>query len=88
MEVIIMNIKILFIGTIYAVAKKAYNDEETVYAQFLNKTENGGVEIQQVKITEQNDLTHIKEGQNIKIPVKISSYQNKIYFTQIEPMVK
>ncbi|WP_457747495.1 hypothetical protein [Sulfurimonas sp.] len=83
-----MNSKILYIGTVYAVAKKAYNDEETIYAQFLNKTEDGGVEIQQVKITEPADYTIIKEGANVKIPVKISTYQNKVYFTQIEPMVK
>lgn len=83
-----MNSKILYTGTIYAVAKKSYNDEETVYAQFLNKNDDGGVEIQQVKITENTDIPSIKEGANVKIPVKVSSYQNKLYFTQSDAMVK
>jgi hypothetical protein len=34
------------------------------------------------------DIANLKEGQNIKIPVKISSYQNKIFFTQVEPSLK
>ncbi len=83
-----MNSKLLYIGTVYAVAKKTYNDEETVYAQFLNKNDDGGVEIQQVKITENVDIPIIKEGANVKIPIKVSTYQNKLYFTQSDSMVK
>ena len=83
-----MNTKLIIIGQIYAIAKKQYEDQETVYAQFLNKQENGGVEIQQVKMTEITDIQGLKEGQTVKIPVKVSSYQNKLYFTQIEPIVK
>ena len=83
-----MNSKLIFIGQVYAVAKKQFEEQETVYAQFLNKQESGGVEIQQVKMTDIADIQNLKEGQNIKIPVKVSSYQNKLYFTQIEPVVK
>lgn len=83
-----MNTKLIFIGQIYAVAKKQFEEQETVYAQFLNKQDNGGVEIQQVKMTELSDIQNLKEGQSVKIPVKVSSYQNKLYFTQIEPIVK
>jgi len=83
-----MNTKIIFIGQVYAVAKKQFEEQETVYAQFLNKQDNGGVEIQQVKMTELSDIQNLKEGQAVKIPVKVSSYQNKLYFTQIEPIVK
>ncbi len=83
-----MNTKLIFIGQVYAVAKKQFEETETVYAQFLNKQDNGGVEIQQVKMTELLDIQNLKEGQAVKIPVKVSSYQNKLYFTQIEPIVK
>jgi hypothetical protein len=83
-----MNTKIILTGTIYAIAKKQFDEQETVYAQFLNKQENGGVEIQQVKMIDSIDIANLKEGQNIKIPVKISSYQNKIFFTQVEPSLK
>ncbi len=83
-----MNTKLIFIGQVYAVAKKQFEEQETVYAQFLNKQDNGGVEIQQVKMTEHSDIQNLKEGQAVKIPVKVSSYQNKLYFTQIEPIVK
>jgi len=87
-EVHIMNTKIIFIGTVFAVARKSFEGQETIYAQFLNKNENGGVEIQQVKITDPKDSINIKEGNSVQIPVKISTYQNKLFFTQIEPVLK
>ena len=83
-----MNTKILLIGQVYAVAKKLYKEEEVTYVQFLNKSENGGVEIQQVKLTDKNDSLSIKEGVNVRIPVKVSSFENKMFFTQSEPILK
>ena len=83
-----MNTKLVIIGHIYAIAKKSFKEEETTYAQFLNKTDNGGVEIQQVKMTDNQDIASLKEGLNVKIPVKVSSFNNKMYFTQGEPMLK
>ena len=83
-----MNTKLVLIGQVYSIARKQFEEQETVYAQFLNKQENGGVEIQQVKITDIADIQNLKEGQSVKIPVKVSSFQNKLYFTQIEPIVK
>ncbi len=83
-----MNTKILLIGQVYAIAKKMYKEEEVTYVQFLNKSENGGVEIQQVKLTDKSDSLSIKEGVNVKIPVKVSSFENKMFFTQSEPILK
>ena len=83
-----MNTKILLIGQVYAIAKKMYKEEEVTYVQFLNKSENGGVEIQQVKLTDKSDSATIKEGINVKIPVKVSSFENKMFFTQSEPILK
>lgn len=83
-----MNTKILLVGQVYAIAKKMYKEEEVTYVQFLNKSENGGVEIQQVKLTDKNDSLSIKEGVNVRIPVKVSSFENKMFFTQSEPILK
>jgi hypothetical protein len=83
-----MNSKLLLIGQVYAIAKKMYKEEEVTYVQFLNKSENGGVEIQQVKLTDKSDSLSIKEGVNVKIPVKVSSFENKLFFTQSEPILK
>ena len=83
-----MNSKLLLIGQVYAIAKKMYKEEEVTYVQFLNKSENGGVEIQQVKLTDKNDSLSIKEGINVRIPVKVSSFENKMFFTQSEPILK
>jgi len=83
-----MNSKLIIMGSIYAIAIKEFKEEKTVYVQFLNKTDNGGVEIQQVKMTEKNDIAILKEGLNVKIPIKISSFNNKLYYTQIESIVK
>lgn len=83
-----MNTKLLIIGQVYALSKKIFEEKETVNVQFLNKLENGGVEIQQVKLTITEDILNIKENTNVKIPVKISSYQGKLYYTQVEPILK
>ena len=83
-----MNTKILLVGQVYAIAKKMYKEEEVTYVQFLNKSENGGVEIQQVKLTDKSDSLSIKEGVNVRIPVKVSSFENKMFFTQSEPILK
>ena len=83
-----MNSKLLLIGQVYAIAKKMYKEEEVTYVQFLNKSENGGVEIQQVKLTDKSDSLTIKEGANVRIPVKVSSFENKMFFTQSEPILK
>ena len=83
-----MNSKLLLIGQVYAIAKKMYKEEEVTYVQFLNKSENGGVEIQQVKLTDKNDSLTIKEGVNVRIPVKVSSFENKMFFTQSESILK
>ena len=83
-----MNTKILLVGQVYAIAKKMYKEEEVTYVQFLNKSENGGVEIQQVKLTDKSDSLSIKEGVNVKIPVKVSSFENKMFFTQSESILK
>ena len=83
-----MNTKILLVGQVYAIAKKMYKEEEVTYVQFLNKSENGGIEIQQVKLTDKNDSVTIKEGVNVRIPVKVSSFENKMFFTQSEPILK
>jgi hypothetical protein len=41
-----------------------------------------------VIFTDKSDLVTIKEGISVKIPVKVSSYQNKLFFTQVEPIIK
>lgn len=83
-----MNSKLVILGSIYAIAKKSFKEEETVYAQFLNKQENGAVDILKVKMVIKNDIENIKEGQNVKIPVKISSYEGNLFYTQIEAILK
>jgi hypothetical protein len=83
-----MNTKILLVGQVYAIAKKMFEDKETTNVQFLNKLENGGVEILQIKLTINEDALNIKENTNVKIPIKISSYQGKLYYTQVEPILK
>ena len=83
-----MNTKLIIAGTVYAISKKTFEDNETIYAQFLNKQDTGGVEIMQVKMTHKEDISTLKEGLNIKIPIKVSSYQGKLYYTQIEPIIK
>lgn len=83
-----MNTKLILAGQVYAIAKKSFKDEETTYAQFLNKIENGGVEVFQIKLTDKADISTLKENMQVKIPVKVSQFNGKLFFTQVETMVK
>lgn len=83
-----MNTKLILNGQVYAIAKKSFKDEENVYVQFLNKTDNGGIEVLQVKMTDKSDITTTKEGMPVKIPVKVSQYNGKLFFTQVEAVIK
>lgn len=84
-----MNPKVIVIGSVYATAKKEFNGETTVYAQFLNQDEkNGGVEVLKIKMSINSDIENLKQGQQVKIPVKISSYQGQLFYTQTEPILK
>ena len=83
-----MNTKLILNGQVYAIAKKSFKDEETTYAQFLNKTENGGVEVLQVKLTDKSDIATLKEAMPVKIPVKVSQFNGKLFFTQIDTVIK
>lgn len=83
-----MNTKLILNGQVYAIAKKSFKDEENVYVQFLNKTDNGGIEVLQVKMTDKADIATLKEGAPVKIPVKVSQFNNKLFFTQVEAVIK
>jgi len=83
-----MNTKLIITGSIYAIATKEFKEEKNIYAQFLNKNENGGVEVLQVKMTDKADISILKENMNVKIPVKISTFNGNLYYTQVEPMIK
>ena len=67
-------------GKIFAIRKRVTEEQEIVYAQFLQKSENGAT-ITDVKIIE-DPQGYIKEERNVRIPVKISTFNNKIFFTQ------
>lgn len=83
-----MNIKLVIIGNIFAISAKEYKEEKNVYVQFLNKTESGGAEIIKVKMTDKADIAALKENASVRIPVKVSSYNNALYYTQAEAMLK
>lgn len=82
------NTKLLVQGQVYAVARKLFEDKETVNVQFLNKLESGGVEILQVKLTNEMDSKSIKENSEVQISVKVSQYNGKLFYTQLEPIIK
>ncbi|BCD67607.1 hypothetical protein [Nitratiruptor sp. YY09-18] len=67
-------------GKIFSVRKRVSDEKEVVYAQFLQKNENGA-SITDVKIVE-DPQGLIKEEQSVRIPIKISTYNNKVFYTQ------
>lgn len=69
-------------GNIMAIVEKDYNNEKTVYVQFLKGDVKKGFEVIKVKITVQSDYTKLQQNQVVSIPVNLASVNGNIYFSQ------
>lgn len=77
-----MNTNITINGTIMAVIEKDYNNEKTIYAQFLKEDVKKGFEVIKVKITIESDYSKLQQNQIISIPVSIANVNGNLYFSQ------
>ena len=75
-----MNTNITINGTIMAVIEKDYNNDKTVYAQFLKEDTKKGFEVIKIKLIDESVI--VKEGDIVNIPVSISTMNNSIFYTQ------
>jgi len=69
-------------GNIMAIVEKDYNNEKTVYVQFLKEDVKKGFEVIKVKMTVQSDYTKLQQNQVVSIPVNLASVNGNIYFSQ------
>jgi len=60
--------------------EKEFQGKKTISIQFLSKSERKGFEVIKVKLTD--EITTVKEGDIIGIPVSISTMNNQIFYTQ------
>lgn len=77
-----MNTNITINGTIMAVIEKDYNNEKTIYAQFLKEDVKKGFEVIKVKITIESDYSKLQQNQIVSIPVSIAVVNGNMYFSQ------
>jgi hypothetical protein len=77
-----MNTNITINGTIMAVIEKDYNNDKTVYAQFLKEDIKKGFEVIKVKITIESDYSKLQQNQVVSIPVNIANVNGNLYFSQ------
>ena len=77
-----MNTNITINGTIMAVIEKDYNNEKTLYAQFLKEDVKKGFEVIKVKITIESDYSKLQQNQVVSIPVSIANVNGNLYFSQ------
>lgn len=77
-----MNTNITINGTIMAVIEKDYNNDKTVYAQFLKEDVKKGFEVIKVKITIESDYSKLQQNQIVSIPVSIAVVNGNMYFSQ------
>lgn len=69
-------------GTIMAIVEKDYNNERTVYVQFLKEDEKKGFEVLKVKMTVESDYIKLQQNQLVSIPVNLATVNGNIYFSQ------
>lgn len=77
-----MRTNITINGIIMAIVEKEYNNDKTVYAQFLKEDDKKGFEIIKVKMTVQSDYSKLQQNQMVSIPVNLVSVNGNIYFSQ------
>lgn len=77
-----MNTNITINGTVMAVVEKDYNNEKTVYAQFLKEDLKKGFEVIKVKMTIQSDYSKLQQNQMVSIPVNIATVNGNLYYSQ------
>jgi hypothetical protein len=77
-----MNTNITINGTVMAVIEKDYNNDKTVYAQFLKEDTKKGFEVIKVKITIESDYSKLQQNQIVSIPVSIAVVNGNMYFSQ------
>ncbi len=77
-----MNTNITINGTVMAVVEKDYNNEKTIYAQFLKEDLKKGFEVIKVKMTVQADYSKLQQNQMVSIPVNIATVNGNLYFSQ------
>ncbi len=77
-----MNATINISGKIMSVLNKTFEDKTTVNVQFLKESEKKGIEVIKVKLTEQEDILKVEQGQLISIPVNIACVNNNLYYSQ------
>jgi hypothetical protein len=69
-------------GNIMAIVEKDYNNEKTVYVQFLKEDVKKGFEVIKVKMTVQSDYSKLQQNQMVSIPVNLANVNGNIYFSQ------
>lgn len=69
-------------GKVISILEKSFENKKTVYAQFLMESENKGMEILKVKITNENDISKLEKDILVSIPVSISSVNGNLYYSQ------
>jgi hypothetical protein len=77
-----MNTNITINGQVMAIIEKDYNNEKTVYTQFLMESEKKGFEVIKVKMTIPSDYQKLQQNQMLSIPIVIVSVNGNIYFSQ------
>ena len=65
-----------------AVIEKDYNNDKTVYAQFLKEDTKKGFEVIKVKITIESYYSKLQQNQVLSIPVNIAVVNGNMYFSQ------
>lgn len=73
--------KILIQGQVQGIISKEFEGKITKRLQFLEDGKDG-LKVVSVKMLENTDLSEIKKGSFVSLEVKITTYNNTIFYTQ------
>ena len=74
--------KTIIEGHILDIVKKEYEGKLTYRLQFLAKSAKG-MEVLNVKLVPEQDVSTLKPGIAVTVPISVSAFNNALFYTQI-----
>ena len=73
---------LFMVGEINFIKKTEFEGAVSHKIQFITEDETKGISLIEVKLLEEQDLTILKRGTKVQIPISISTMNSKIYYKQ------
>jgi len=73
---------LFMVGEINFIKKTEFEGAISYKCQFITEDETKGISLIEIKLLDEQDISILKRGTKVQIPISISTMNNKIYYKQ------